>query len=77
MAQRSATRIMRSRFFASSRAVSSSEGGKKIANAALTLPQNDTRSAAASSELPAEKLAPASAPRPNVTSRPTGFPISS
>ena len=45
IAHLSATRIILRRFFASSLAVSSSLGGKKIANAAFTLPQNDEVSA--------------------------------
>ena len=45
IAHLSATRIILRRFFASRRAVSSSLGGKKIANAAFTLPQNDEVSA--------------------------------
>ena len=37
---RSATKIIRKRFFASARAVSASDGGKKIRYAAESFPQN-------------------------------------
>eukprot|EP00982_Pelagococcus_subviridis_P000575 4802-Pelagococcus_subviridis.AAC.2 len=72
IAHLSATSIIRRRFFASIRAVSSSLGGKKIANAALIFPQNPAASFASRSRDDSFFARNISARRPNVTSLPIG-----